>query len=116
MREKIQSNQHRNVHVGFQITLDHVIHIESLLNQILERYKEVFYVLPSNKKIYTINQKLREAESPSTKDIAKEVLREILNPKTKPKQTKSEKMKADAEEVSKKRALALIQKNSAKKK
>ncbi len=116
LREKIQSNRHKNVHVGFQITIDHVIHVENLLNQILERYKEIFSVFPSNRKIYTINQKLREADAPSPKDVAKDVLREILNPDVKPKQSKSERIKADAEAVSKKRALNLIRKNSAKNK
>ena len=80
LREKIRLNQHKNVHVGFQITLDHVIHVERLLNQILERYKEVYYVLPSNRKIYTINQKLREAESLSPEDLVKKALVAMLNP------------------------------------
>lgn len=115
LKQKVQSNQCNDIHVGFEITLDHVNYVENLFNQILERYKEVFHVLPTNRKIYTINQKLREAESPSTKDLAKEVLGEILTPEKPVKPTKAQRIKADAEAVSKRRALDLIKKNSAKK-
>ena len=116
LKHKVETKEHKNVHVGFQITLDHVIHVEHLLNQILDRYREVFHVLPSNRKIYTINQKLREAESPSAKDLAKDVLKEIFTPEIKGKPTKSERIKADAKAVSEKRALDIIRKNRAKSK
>ncbi len=72
-----------------------------------------FGKLPVNKKIYTINQKLREAETPSSSEIAKQVLGEILSPKTQ-NLSKAEKLKIDAEAKSRERALKLIQKNSEK--
>lgn len=115
LKEKVLANQCNDVHVGLEITVDYVTHVQYLLNQILERYKEVFHVLPTNRKIYTINQKLREAETPLPKDIAKQVLGEILTPDTPAKPTKKQRIKADAEAVSKRRALDLIKKNSAKK-
>lgn len=115
LKEKVLANQWNDVHVGLEITVDHVTHVQYLLNQILERYKEVFHVLPTNRKIYTINQKLREAETPSPKEIAKQVLGEILTPDIPAKPTKKQRIKADAEAVSKRRALDLIKKNSAKK-
>lgn len=80
LRKKILTNQSNNVHVGLAITLDYVIHVENLLTQIINRYKEVFHMLPFNRKIYTINQKLRDDEASSPKDIAKEVLGIILAP------------------------------------
>ena len=110
LKKKVQLKQHKDVHVGLEITLEHVTHVENLLNQILEKYKEVFGVLPSNRKIYTINQKLRESESPSAKDLAKEVLTEILTPEKPVNLTKSQRIKADAKVVSTKRALAMIKK------
>lgn len=114
LKEKIQKNEGKNIHVGFEITLEHVEHVESLLNQIMDRYKEIFQILPSNRKIYTINQKLREDETPPVKEIAKQVLDEILTPKSPVKLSKAQKLEKDANASSKKRALKLINKNSAK--
>jgi hypothetical protein len=91
-----------------------ILHVQNLLNQILEKYREVFHVLPPNMKIYTITQKLKESEAPSAKELAKEVLTEVLNPEKPAKTTKAERKKADAEALSAKRALAIIRKNSAK--
>ncbi len=114
LKNKIELNQFSDVHVGVEITLEDVIHVQNLFNQILDKYQEVFSVRPSNRKIYTINHKLRESESPSAIDLVKEVLKEVFNPEKAVKQTKLEKKKADAEKVSKQRALALIRKNTAK--
>lgn len=115
LKNKLQLNQYNDVHVGLEITLEDVIHVENLLNQILTRYKEVFQTLPSNRKIYTINQKLREAESPSPKEMAKQVLGEIFNPVSPAKETKAERLKKDAKAMSTKRALDMIKRNSANK-
>ena len=111
LKYKVENKQCRDVHVGFEITLEHVMHIQDLLQKILNRYNELFGRLPINRKIYTINQKLREAEAPTTSDIAKQVLNEILSPKT-DKLTKAEKLKIDADAKSKERALKIIQKNN----
>ncbi|NBR13407.1 MAG: hypothetical protein EBU01_02355 [Crocinitomicaceae bacterium] len=115
LKYKVENNIHNNVHVGFAITIEHVDIVEELLQEILNRYASLFGSLPINRKIYTINQKLREAETPTTKEIAKEVIGEILNPKTE-KLTKTEKLKIDAKVKSKERAMKLLQKNSRNKK
>jgi leucyl-tRNA synthetase len=83
LRNKVENNICNDVHVGFEITLEHVIHTQELTEKITNRYCELFGRLPINKKIYTINDKLRQAESPSTREMVKEVVMEILNPKTK---------------------------------
>jgi len=114
LKTKIELKQHYNVHVGFEITFEHVAHVENLLNQILDKYNEIFYVLPPDRKVYTIIRKLKEVESPSAKDLAKEALNEVFNPQKVSKPTRAEKIKADAEKLSKQRALAIIRKNSAK--
>ena len=113
LKTKVELQEHNNVHVGFQITIEHVVHVENLLNQIMEKYKETFTVLPHTMKLYTILQKLKDANSPSAKDLAKEALTEILNPEKPVKLTKSERIKAEAEKISKQRALDAIRKNSA---
>jgi len=115
LKEKLVKNECKDVHVGLEITLEHVTHIQHLLQQILERYKQVFDVLPVNRKIYTINQKLRDAELPSPTEMAKQVLEEILNPATPAKQSKAQKIKKDAKALSQKRALNLIKRNIADK-
>ena len=113
LKNRVQNNQHRDVHVGFEITLEHVIHVKDLLQIILNHYHKLFGRLPINRKIYTIIQKIREAEALTPSDIAKQVLNEILTPKT-DKLTKTEKLKIDAEAKSKERALKLLQKNNKK--
>lgn len=114
LRNKIESKQQKEVHVGFEVSLEHVIHVENLFNQILEKYREVFHVLPPTMKIYEIIRKLKASESPSAKDLAKEVLTEVLSPEKVGKLTKAERIKADAEKVSKQRALDIARKKSAK--
>lgn len=114
LRTKIELKQHNNVHVGFEITMEHVVHVENLLVQILKKYKEYFHVIPLKMKIYDIIQKIRIAEEPSAKELAKEALIEVLNPEKGEKLTKAEKKEADAKRVSKQRALGIIRKNSAK--
>jgi leucyl-tRNA synthetase len=116
LRNKVENNICNDVHVGFEITLEHVIHTQELIEKITSRYCELFGRLPINpihKKIYTINDKLRQAESPTTREMAKEVVMEILNPKVE-KLSKAEKLKIDAAAVSKERALKQIKTNSKK--
>jgi hypothetical protein len=114
LKHKVENKQHLDVHVGFEISLEHVIHVQELLQKILNRYNELFGRLPINRKIYTINQKLREVETPTSSEIAKQVLVEILGPKT-DNLTKAERLKMDAETKSQERALKIIKKNSKKK-
>lgn len=113
MRNKVENNICNDVHVGFEITLEHVIHTQELIEKITSRYCELFGRLPINRKIYTINDKLRQAESPTTREMAKEVVMEILNPKVE-KLSKAEKFKIDADAISKERALKQIKANSKK--
>ena len=111
LKYKIENNIHLNKHVGFQITLEHVIHVQELLDKIINHYIELFGQLPINRKIYTIIQRIRDAETPTPKELAKEVLAEILTPKTK-NLSKAEKLKIDAEAKSKERLLKMLQKNN----
>ena len=87
-----------------------------MLNQILERYKAAFHVLPINRKIYTVNQKLRDADAPNTKEIAKEIIGEIFKPNTDKKLSKKEQIKEEAKALSTRRAFDIVKNNIAKKK
>jgi hypothetical protein len=116
LKDRVINKQHNNKHVGLEITVEDVFHVENLLNQILERYKVVFGVLPKNRKIYTINQKLRESEEPTAKDLAKQVLGEIFSQEKPEKLSRKEQIERAAKLKSKQRALDAIKRNSAKKK
>jgi len=115
LKRKIEANAFNDVHVGFEVTLEHVVHVENLLNQIIDKYREIFKLLPANMKVYTIMQKLKDADSPTARELAKEALTEVFSPEKTTKPTKKERIKADAERISKQRALDVIKKNSAKK-
>lgn len=116
LKRKVEAKEGKNVHLGFEITLEHVDYVISLLNQILDRYKTAFHVLPSNRKIYTVNQKLRDADAPNAKEIAQEIVGEIIKPNTPKKLSKAKRIKQQAEALSARRALDLLKKNSAKNK
>lgn len=116
LKVKFEKNQHNNRHVGFELTLEHILHVELRLNQLIEKYIEVFQILPPHIKIYEVTRQLRETDSPTPKEFAKEVLVEIINPVTPEKLTKSEKLRLDVEEASKKRALTTLKKNGNKRK
>jgi hypothetical protein len=116
LKQKVEAKEGKNVHVGFEITLEHVEYVISLLNQILERYKAAFHVLPINRKIYTVNQKLRDADAPNTKEIAKEIIGEIFKPNTDKKLSKKEQIKEEAKALSTRRAFDIVKNNIAKKK
>ena len=114
LKTKMELNQYNDVHVPFEITPEHVIHVENRFNQIIEKYREVFQVIPPNMKIYTIIQKLQDAELPSVKDLTKEVLKEVFIPEKSKNLTKKERMQQEAEALSNQRALERMRKNSAK--
>jgi len=114
LKSKLEKGEHSKVHVGFEITIEHVIHVQNLIEQILAKYKEIFKVLPPAIKIYTVNQKLRENEIPSTKELAIDVLKEVLSPEKPAKLTKKERIDAEAKKLSDQRALYLLRKNSTK--
>ena len=82
---KLETNLRAGVntgkHVGYPITVDDVLIVKDTLNAILIRYKERFGLtaIPSNSKIYTIMDKLKQ-DTQSAKEIAKEVLEETYKP------------------------------------
>jgi hypothetical protein len=110
LRRKVAANQGKSVHVGLDFDLEHVEHVQKLLQQILDSYKLEFGLLPINRKIYTITQKLREHEGATPKEIAKQALNEIFSPIPSEKLTKKQRMETEADKLSKRRALEAIRK------
>jgi hypothetical protein len=105
LRHKIQSEEYVDIKVGWEMQLDHVLMLESTLTQILNRYEEVFGIRPLNKKVYEVNQKLRESELLSPQEYAKVVLREVLTPVKQEKKSAQKQIKEDAQRLSVRRAL-----------
>lgn len=113
LKNKIVAGEFKDVHVGWEMTLEHVIMLQSLLNQILIKYEDVFFKSPTNEKIYTINNKLRNFEAPSAKDFAKDVVKQVFTPDKSEKLSKVERINIEAERISIERALKRHRKNNA---
>lgn len=113
LKNNILIGNHNDIHVGYDFTIEDVTYIENLIHNILTKYKELISINPPPK-IYTLINQLKEADQQTIKEIAKEVIQEIINPQQPEKLTAKERIKADAKALSKKRALNVILKNSAK--
>lgn len=105
LKERVISGEKKEIKVGWEMNLEHVIMLQTTLDQIIKKYEELFFIRPINFKIYHVYDKLREYEIPSPKDIAMDVVQIVFKPETKKKTTKSEKIKADADAISLRRAL-----------
>ncbi len=87
------------------MNLDHVLMLERLLYEIINKYEELFFIRPLDKKIYAINAKLREAEQPAPKDFAREVIQAVFTPTESKKISRAEQIKIAAKNKSLSRAL-----------
>ena len=113
LRQNMVAGIDTGLHVGLQISLQDVDHIQRLIHEIIHKYKtDVSVNLPI--KIQTVIMHLREVEVPNTKDIVKEVIVELISPE-KPTKALSRKkqIQIDAAASSRQHALKII-KNSAK--
>ena len=105
-----------NVHVGYDITLKDVDHVQNLLTIIINQYKELIApTIPSNKKLYTIIEQVRQATTITTQQMAKDVINQIVTPQQNKKLSHKEQLEANADTMSKQRMLNLIKKTNAKK-
>lgn len=111
----INGNQN-NIHVCYDFCLPDVEHVESLLEKIVEKYRELFPMKSYQRlKIYTAIEQIREVETKTPEEIAREVLNHILTPAQPTKQTKKQRIEEAAKAKSKERILNMIRKNRAKK-
>ncbi len=90
LKKKIEAGEVKNIHVGWQMDINHVNLIEQRLNQILNHYEEFFNYRPLIQKIYSVNSKLIELEIPNPKDFAQNVIKDLLAPAGKVKKSKKE--------------------------
>lgn len=116
LKENMRSGHRNDVHVPIDFTVEDVENIEKLVNILVERYETVSGLRAANQKIYTLIQRLRDMETQTPEQIATKIIHQIVAPPEAPKKTRKERIKAEAEALSKQRALKAIQKNSSKKK
>jgi hypothetical protein len=110
LKNNIETGRSIEIHVGWQMDIKHVHMLESLLNQILDKYEEIYYYRPTNLKIYVVNNKLRESEIPALKDFTLDAIKELLVPISEVKISKKEKQIIEANVLSYKRAFKANQK------
>jgi hypothetical protein len=111
LKENIQTGNYNDVHVGHELTVEDVERVQNLLFKVLQRYKEQT-TIPAPPKLYTFLNRLREMETQSTTDAAKEIVRELFAPKPAPQQTKKAKKQADIEALKQQRVLDMIRKQN----
>lgn len=110
LEKRILSGEGKSVKVGWQMSLDHVKMLQSLLKQILDKYEEYFHASPENQKIYSVNHKLRETELSSPKDFALDAIKSIFVPVKEDKLSNKERLRLQAESLSRSRAIKAYQK------
>ena len=112
LKGRVENKQGKPVHVGLEISMDHVNTVILRLSQIRAKYIELFGIVNTNQKIYDMNRKIRDAVSKSPEDIAREVVKEILSAPKPAKKSQKDRIKEAADVFSKQRALKAIQKRA----
>jgi 2-succinyl-5-enolpyruvyl-6-hydroxy-3-cyclohexene-1-carboxylate synthase len=91
--------------------------IKQVLEPIIEHYKTMCNIqtLPRKLKLHKMISEICADELPDAKDLAKQVLKEVLNPQQSEKLTIKQKIKQVAENKSAQRKLAMLKKATRKK-
>jgi len=108
LKAKVKRGESKDVHVGWEMTIDHIEMLEKYLKIIIKAYDEHFFMNPNNLKVYSVNQKLREVETPNLKDFTIDVLKGLTINTEKKKLTRSQRVKQEADLYVKKWALGQI--------
>ena len=90
------------------MTIDHIEMLEQYLKIIIKAYDEYFFMNPSHLKVYSVNQKLREVETPNLKDFTIDVLKGLTINTEKKKLTRKQRVKEEADLYVKKWALGQV--------
>ena len=117
LKENIQAGNIKDATKGlnFPITAKDVEHMQILLDTILIAFTDQFKTTPPpNKKLYDLFRQLRDAAAPTPKELAKDIVKEILQPEPPKKLSKKEQIAADAEAFTKNRALKHLTKHTKK--
>ncbi|MEY4991562.1 MAG: hypothetical protein RI948_430 [Bacteroidota bacterium] len=110
LKERVISGKKNEIKVGWEMSLEHIIMLQTTLEQLVDKYEEFFFIRPLDYKIYHVYDKLREYDIPSPKDIATDVIKIVFKPEKNKKTSKSEQIKADADAISLRRALKAYKK------
>lgn len=114
LAKNIIENKKTNKKVHWNLRIDDVNKIKALLNIISEGYEQMFGINPSHLKIYDIINFLRAKEQPDPKELAKQVLEEVLTPQAqhnKAPKSRKEKVKEEENLFAKNLCLKLLKNN-----
>ena len=108
LKAKVKRGESKDIQVGWEMTIDHIEMLEKYLKIIIKAYDEHFFMNPNNLKVYSVNQKLREVETPNLKDFTIDVLKGLTINTEKKKLTRSQRVKQEADLYVKKWALGQV--------
>jgi len=111
LKNKLLKGEFQDVHVGWEMTVDHVEMLEKYLDKIITAYKDNFFIHPGQMKVYEVNQKLREIEVPSLKEFTMNVIKGITIDTEKSKLTRAERIKLEADVYTKKWSMSQVKIN-----
>ena len=111
LKSKVVNGESNDVHVGWKMTLEHIDMLEKYLSKINDAYQENFFIAPGNLKIYDVNQKLRELETPTLKEFTIDVIKGITLDTSKVKLTRAQRVEKEAEVYMKKWSLGQVKFN-----
>lgn len=105
LKNRFTDGLKKEVKVGWEMNLEHIEMLQSSLEQIINKYQELFYVCPLKSKVYSVTNKLRESEVSDSKAFALDVLKHVFNPIKEKKKTKQDRIKEKADNMALNRAL-----------
>lgn len=97
LRSKFVNGDVNPAKVGWEMTLEHIDLLDNLLTEIIKEYRKFFNIHPGKLRIYDVNRKLRDTESPSIQEFARGVINELIIPEKEKRLTKAERLKLEAE-------------------
>jgi hypothetical protein len=96
----IESNKNNNIHVGYDFGISEVKHILVLLTQLINFYSDKYSIDdPPPKKIYSLIDHIRVQSEKSSKEIAREIISDIISPKGNQKMTKKQSLEEGADRM-----------------
>jgi hypothetical protein len=117
LRHNVENEISTGKHVGAPINTGDVDIVLSTLERIVEHYKTINNIqsLPKRLKLYVMFPEIQTSEAIDLKEIAKEVVKEVLSPVQPEKLTKKQKIEQGAAVKSAERKLSMLKKQERKK-
>ena len=106
LKSCIVSKKSYHIHVGYDFGISEVQHILVLLAQLINFYSDQYSIDdPPAKKIYALIDHIRVQSEKSSKEIAREIISDIISPKGNQKMTKKQSLEEEANRMSIERAI-----------